>query len=118
MSAGRRNIIVEKGATFTYNLIWKDSNNVPIDLTGYSARMQCRKTINSDTPFLDLSSGNGDITLGGVLGTIAIVGSATDTAAIDDSIKTGVYDVELESSTGVVTRLIEGQVDVRAEVTR
>ena len=118
MAAGRRPIIVEKGATFIYNLIWKDSNNVPVDLTGYSARMQCRKTINSDTPFLDFSSDDGDITLGGVLGTIAVVGSATDTAAIDDSIKSGVYDLELESASGVVTRLIEGQVEVRAEVTR
>jgi hypothetical protein len=118
MSAGRRNIVIEKGATFQYNLIWKDSNSVPINLTGYSARMQCRKTINSDTPFLSLTSSDGDITLGGSLGTIAVVGSATDTAAIDDNIKVGVYDLEIESASGVVTRLVEGQVEVRAEVTR
>lgn len=116
MAAAKRNIIIEQGATYTLNLIWKDSASVPVNLTGYSARMQVRRTFNSDDTLLDLSSSNGDITLGGALGTIAIVASATDTALI--YVKTGFYDIELESSSGVVTRLMEGEVTIKPEVTR
>lgn len=116
MTAGRNDITIEQGATFTYSLIWKDSNSVPIDLTGYSARMQVRKTYNDSTAVLDLSSDDGNITLGGALGTIDVVAGAAATAII--TIRAGVYDLELESPTGVVTRLIEGKVTVNPEVTR
>lgn len=116
MSAGKRNIIIEKGATFQYNLIWKDSSDVPIDLTGYTARMQVRKTFTTDETLLDLTTENGGITLGGALGTIAIVGDDTDTSAIDA--KVGVYDIELVSPAGVVKRLLEGEVTIKPEVTR
>lgn len=118
MTAGTRNIKIEKGATFIYNLTWKDSNNSPVDLTDYTARMQVRQKYTSDVKLLDLTTENGGITLGGVAGTIAIVGSATDTAAIADNIKSGVYDLELISPTGTVKRLLEGEVDIRPEVTR
>jgi hypothetical protein len=116
MAAAKRNITIEQGATYRYSLIWKDSDGVPVDLSGYIARMQVRKMFTSDDTLLDLSSANGDIVLGGVLGTIEIEASAADTALITD--KVGVYDVELESSSGVVTRIIEGSVTIKPEVTR
>lgn len=116
MTAAQRDITIEKGATFRYSLTWKDSDSVPVDLTGYTARMQVRRKVDSDDTLLDLSSSNGDITLGGSLGTIVIVASATDTAAIEG--KVGVYDVEVESASGVVTRIIEGKVTLSPEVTR
>lgn len=118
MAAGRRNIKVEKGATYRLKLTWQDSNEVPVNLTGYTARMQVRKTVNSVDKLLDFTTENGAITLGGVLGTIEIVGSATNTSAIPDNIKSGVYDIEIQSSSGFVTRLLEGDVDIRPEVTR
>lgn len=116
MTAGRRDITIEQGATFTYNLIWKDSDGSPIDLTGYTARMQVRKNYNTSDTLLDLTTENGAITLGGSLGTIAVVGAADDTSAIDA--RTGVYDLELVSAGGTVTRLIEGKVTINPEVTR
>lgn len=116
MGAARRNIIIEKGATFQLSLIWKDSEGVLVDLTGYVARMQVRKNFNSVTTLLDMDTDNGAITLGGSLGTIDIVGSAEDTSTIDE--KVGVYDLELEASDGTVTRLIEGEVTIKPEVTR
>jgi hypothetical protein len=116
MSAARRNITIEKGATLRLNYIWKDSTDTPVDLSGYIARMQVRKTFTSDTKLLDLTTENGAITLGGALGTISVEADATDTALIEA--KTGVYDLELESSIGVVTRFIEGEVTIKSEVTR
>jgi hypothetical protein len=117
MAAGKKNIIVEKGATFKMVLTWNDSNNVPVNLTGYTARMQVRKTVNDSVKLLDLTTENGAIVLGGALGTITITGLATDTAAIASGIKSGVYDLELVSG-AVVTRLLEGTVEIRDEVTR
>ena len=116
MTAGVKNIVIEQGATFTWNLIWNDSTSTPVDLTGYTARMQVRKTKASTEKLLDLTTENGGITLGGALGTIAVVASAALTEAVDA--KSGVYDLELESASGVVKRLIEGEVTISLEVTR
>lgn len=116
MTAGVKNITIEQGATYTYNLIYKDSNSVPVDLSGYTARMQVRKTKANTETLLDLTTENGCIVLGGSLGTIAITASATLTAAIDA--KAGVYDLELVSPSGAVKRLIEGEVTISLEVTR
>lgn len=118
MAAGKKNIVIEKGATFKMSLLWKDQNNAPVDLTGYTARMQVRKTISSDTALLSLTTENGDIVLGGTAGTILIEVSDADTSAIPDNVKSGVYDLEMESASGIVTRLIEGEADIRPEVTR
>lgn len=109
-------ITIEQGATFPLSLVWKDSLGVPVNLTGYTARMQLRETYTSATPIFDLTSAGGAIVLGGALGTIVVTASATITGAI--TIKRGVYDLELTSPLGVVTRLIEGTAYITPEVTR
>lgn len=114
--AANYDITIEQGATFQLNLIWKDSGGNPIDLTDYTARMQVRQKYTSDEAALSLSTENGTIVMGGVSGTVNISAPAADTANL--SIKTGVYDVEIVSPSGVVTRLIEGCVVVSPEVTR
>lgn len=116
MTAATRDIVIEQGATFTFPLVYKDSNDVPVNLTGYTARMQVRRSKASTTAVLTLTTENGSITLGGSAGTIDIVASAEDTAAIP--IKVGVYDLELVSPSGNVKRLIEGEVTISQEVTK
>jgi hypothetical protein len=108
-------ITIDQGATFKLDLVWRDSAGDPIDLTDYSARMQVRQSVRSDTTELNLVS-PADIALGGLAGTIAVTASATDTAAM--TIKRGVYDLEVVSASGVVTRLLQGAVEVSKEVTR
>lgn len=110
------NITIEQGATFQLNLLWKDSLNAPINLTGYTARMQVRKKHSDPVKLLDFTTENGAITLGGAAGTIVITGLATLTD--DVPAKPCVYDLELVSAGGFVTRLIEGSVTVTPEVTR
>jgi len=117
MSAGRKNIVVEKGSTFLLTLVWKDHNRVPIDLTGYTARMQVRKSYSSAEKLLDLTTEKGCIVLGGVSGTIMINAPADKTSIIHDNIRSGVYDLEVVRGLNV-RRLIEGEVDIRPEVTR
>lgn len=116
MAAATHDILIEQGATFLLNLVWKDSLGAPINLTGYTARMQVRHKITDASPLLTFTTENGGITLGGVAGTIAVTGSATLTDAL--TVKSGVYDLELVSGTGVVTRLIEGSVTITPQVTR
>jgi hypothetical protein len=79
--------------------------------------MQVRQRHTSEDPAaLNLTTENGGITLGGAAGTIAIVAAATSTG--DITFKRGVYDLEMISASGIVTRLIEGVVTVTPEVTR
>ena len=115
MPAATHDIYIERGATFIRTITWKDSTGALVNLTGYTARMQIRQKLSSATPLISLVNGSG-ITLGGVAGTIAIEITDTVTTALD--IRQGVYDLELVSGGGIVTRLIEGGVEVSKEVTR
>jgi hypothetical protein len=115
MAAGIYDITIEQGATFQLSATWKDSAGVPVNLTGYSARMQVRPSYESEETLASLTSAGGNITLGGALGTIIATISATDTQKLN--IQEGVYDLELEIG-GVVTRLLQGKATISWEVTR
>lgn len=88
----------------------------PVDLTGFTARMQIRETVESATVLHSLTTENGGIALGGVAGTISLLISATDTAAF--TFDTAVYDVELISAGGIVTEVACGGITIGDEVTR
>lgn len=107
-----------QGASFDYTLTWK-LNDVPVDLTAYTARMQVRESYDAGTAVLSLTSGTG-ITLGGTAGTIFIEASPVTTAALDATPNSQyLYDLELVSGGGsVVTRLVEGRFFIDPEVTR
>lgn len=113
----KHNFFVYRGATFSEQIQWKDENGVAIDLTGFTARMHMRDTLEATTPFLTLTTENGGIALGGTAGTVDLLASAAATSAI--SATSGVYDLELVAGDGVtVTRLLEGLVTISPEVTR
>ena len=104
-----------QGATWKLALTWRDSDNDPVNLSGYTAAMQIRRRASAPV-VLSAATGGAGITLGGVAGTVAVTFPATDT----DDVKSGryVYDLELTSAGGEVTRLIEGTVTVTPEVTQ
>lgn len=114
--AQKLNLDIEKGATFDVTLTYKDENEVVINLTGYTARLQIRDTQDAASFIHEMTTANGGIVLGGVAGTIQLIISDTDTTAFTET--TGVYDLELISSGGAVTRLVEGTVTFYEEVTR
>lgn len=105
---------IYQGATFSEVLTWRDSSEELVNLTGYTARMQVRNRIDGDT-VVSLTTENSRIELGGSAGTITLTISATDTAALSEG---GVYDLELISAGGIVTRLLEGAVAFSKEVTK
>ena len=90
--------------------------DVPIDLTGYDARMQIREKRTSSTFIEELTVGNGGITLGGALGTIALLIDDATTAGY--TFKTAVYDLEIISAGSIVTRLLQGTVTLSTEATK
>lgn len=109
-------ILIEQGATFLKTFIWKDSEEEPVDITGYTARMQIRRKKSSTSAEYSATTENGGITLGDTAGTVVVTIPATDTAEFEFT--KGVYDIELVDPQGGVTRLIEGGVEVSKEVTR
>jgi hypothetical protein len=112
MPAANYDILIEQGATYTQEFIWKDSDGDPVDLAGYTARMKIRQ-LKTDNVIVSLTSGSG-ITLGND-GSITVYISAAATELLP--LCKARYDLELVSN-GIVTRLIQGQVTISAEVTR
>jgi hypothetical protein len=90
--------------------------NVPIPLVGYSAQMQIRETVDSNTTILELTNTNGGIILDTTNYTISISIAAAQTRAF--TFPTAVYSLELTDSSGVVTTLVTGNLTLVQEVTR
>tara|TARA_S200002703_G_scaffold158507_1_gene169068 strand:- start:175 stop:510 length:336 start_codon:yes stop_codon:yes gene_type:complete len=111
MSAGSYNFTLEQGATLDRTVTVQESGSA-MDLTGYTPRMQVRETHDSTSILLTVTCSVANAS-GGI---IRLQASATTTASIEEGIY--VYDLEIESSTGVVTRLLQGNVTVTPEVTR
>lgn len=134
MAAGKYSFAIEQGSTVDFEIAYKDSNNNPIDLTGYQARMQIRPSKGSDSVYLTLSSsatppnsspadGTG-LNMSGsnglnppTSGTIGIFIAANSSSQLN--FNEAVYDLEIitGSTYPVVTRLIEGSVRLIKEVT-
>jgi hypothetical protein len=116
MTAGYYDFIFEQGATFSKTFIYKDSNEAVVNLTGYTARMQIRSYKDSPTILLSATTENGKIVITPALG--KIVASFTAAEASIGKIGKAVYDLEIVSPAGAVTRLVEGAITNSLEVTR
>lgn len=116
MAAATYDFEIEQGATLLKPIVWKDSTGAAVNLAGYTAKMQIRQSVASTDVLLEMSTTNGKIQLTPSTGTVTLIFSAATTAAI--TWKRGKYDLELTSSDGTVTRLIEGQITVSQEITR
>ena len=126
MSAGKYTFYIEQGATTDFQLVWKDANNSPVNLSDYSARMQIRtgyggtlicalsSSLAADGTGLNFSGSNGTTPLSS--GSIGIFISAVSSSAF--TFTEAKYDLELEEkTTGYVTRLIEGKVKLSKNIT-
>jgi len=114
MTPGLVNFVCPQGSTFRRTLTYT-LDEVPVNLTGYSSRLQVREAYYSTDPVVSLVSGSG-ITMGGSAGTINILISASVTSQFPTG--THVYDLEIISPSNIVDRLIEGTFNVTPEVTR
>ena len=112
------NVVIDQGANWFLNVNYNNPNGTPVNLSGYSGALQMRSYPDASTAVLSLTSAaGGGITITALTGLVAIAATATQTRAIDEG--TYYYDLEItDTFTGVVTRLIQGQAVVSAEVTR
>ncbi len=114
--AANWNITIDKGATWQKTLTITDSNDDPVDLTGYTGEMDIRATAFSDDTEFQIDTTTGNMILGGTAGTIGLLIEATETS--DLNIPAGVYDLKLANSSGVAEFPLQGTVTVNETVTR
>tara|TARA_R110000868_G_scaffold215932_1_gene466071 strand:- start:1030 stop:1386 length:357 start_codon:yes stop_codon:yes gene_type:complete len=116
MTAGIYNATIDQGSDWSVTITYTDSAGDAINLTSYTAAMQLRQNYNSEEADLTLSTTAGSIVITGATGTVVVSITAAQTGSLSSDFY--VYDLELTSPEDVVTRLIQGQLTVAAEVTR
>ena len=132
MGAGRYSFTIEQGTTTNFEIQYKDSNNNPVNLTGYSGRMQIASdyasnpsrsvyltlssSLNADGTGLNFSGSNGSTPP--TSGSIGIyIASCTSSLLTFNTAK---YDLEIYSGSGacpLTIRLLEGQISLSNQVT-
>lgn len=101
-----------QGATFRTRLtVYTDDGVTLRNLTGYTAEMIIREEPKNPTVLMTLSSGLGTIVLGGTAGTIDLLISAADTAALTWQV--GHYDLTITApGPGDTDALVYGTISV------
>lgn len=91
--------------------------NMPVPLAGYTAQMQIRESLDSDTVIHQMTSAAGDgIVINTSDSTIFLTIPASVTR--DFNFDSAVYSLELTNSSGVVTPFMAGNLTLIREVTR
>lgn len=123
MTAGIYELKLEQGATFR-RAIRYIVDDTPVDLTGYDIRMQIRPQYADRTEdiLLEANLDNGRIEIldqsdPDEVGYFVVTISAEDTESLQWD-RQAFYDIELESSSGNVVRLLAGRATLFREVTR
>ena len=103
---------IDQGTDFSAEVLVDDTDGTTANLTGYSVAGQIRKSYSSTTK-VDFTCSVSDAAAGKIL--IQLSNSTTN------AMKAGryVYDVEItKTSSGIKTRVIEGQITVTPGVTQ
>lgn len=124
MKCNQYDICIEQGATFERTLTIKDSNGVPLDITGWEFTGQIRKTYSDPDVVVSFSFDVLDQTT--ETGKVKMFLSADDTESIPVTPATGlsfkptlyVYGVEAKKPDDFVYRFLQGVASVSPEVTR
>ena len=105
------NLTIDQGATFTSDVTVKDAQGNAFNLTGYTAVAKLAKGFASTKTRTNMTT---SIATDATTGVVTLSLTATETAALDA--ERYVYDLEITSG-ATVTRVIEGIITVRAQVT-
>lgn len=110
--AGKYNFSIDQGTTLSKPIAIQSAPGVALGITGYTFRGQMREDYDSATVVAAFV-----ITIvNAATGTIQVSLADTITAAIPAGIY--LYDIEYVDTSGSVTRLLEGKITIRPEVTR
>lgn len=109
-------MVCDQGSTFTRTIEIKQADGTVFSLTGYTARMEVRRTVDATSSLIGLSTANGRITINAALGAITLTLTPDLTAALTQS---GVYDLEIvHTATGAVHKVVRGEFKLEKEVSR
>ena len=107
------NLTIDQGATFSSDVTVKDANNNAFDLTGYTASAKMAKGFSSTRTRTSITC---TISTPATSGVVTLSLTADQTTNLDEG--RYVYDLEiLQTSSSTVTRVIEGIITVRPQVT-
>ena len=107
---------IEQGTDSSVLFVLKSLDGELLDLHGFDCRMQVRRTKSGHALFDSLSVKNGRISIDVENATIEVKFPSEVTSKLPAT--TLVYDIELISGSGYVSRILSGSVFVTAEVTR
>ena len=124
MAAGVCNLLIQQGETFSRVITITDNQAVPvpINLTGYTARASIRPTADSATVTatftctFDADRATGRITISLTDAETTALTTVGKTAF--DKLAKYQWDMEIVTAGGIVTRLLNGMIEVSPEVTR
>ena len=114
MKPGRYNYRIVQGDTFQNTPVWK-INSSPVNVTGYTSKLQVKISVDSTGNILELSTENGRITVGGYDGKFTFYVSPTDTAALTPG--NYVYDWQVTAPDTTQTTLMAGAFVITPQVT-
>ena len=109
-------LTIPQGSSWSRSIIWKTGDpSLPVDLDGFTARLQLRPSQASTTITLEMKTGDG-IVIDAAAGMFTLSISAIKTAAIGAGRYS--YDLEATSGGGQVTRVCQGLITITPETTR
>ena len=109
MPPAEYDLTVYESEDLSLDLTLYDVQDQAVDLTGYSAVMTAR-TGPGGTVIFTLSSGAGDITLGGTAGTVNVAVAQSVVTTWDFDVDRGVYELQLVDGSGGKEVILRGQV--------
>ena len=112
MAAGQLNILIEQGATFSRVLTVETTPSVPLDLTGYTFAGKLKRSYVDANAAATFSITVTNAALGQATWTLTPVQTQSLTPPVLR------YDIEMtQTSSGTVTRLLEGEAFISASMT-
>lgn len=119
MSSPIVNFDLNQGEDFYRLLTIKDSNDVAIDITGYTFRAQARLAIEDTSPAFSFTFTLKDQTTNTGEVEMTLPNATASLIECIDNVKTKYfYDIEMVDTNSKVTRLMYGKITVYPEVTR
>lgn len=110
------NTVIDQGADWYITFIYENPDGTPVNITNYTAALQVRTSPLAKTAVLTLTTSNAGLTISGNAGTVNAHATAAQTGAITNG--RYAYDLEITSPSGIVTRLVQGTIEVSPQVTR
>jgi len=106
MTAGLYNFSCTKGSALNIVITLKNPDGTKPTIQGWDSRMQIRRTVESSSTMMELTTGNGRLVNNVDNGTITVALTSSETNTFTSS---GVYDLELvEPNSNTVLRIVQG----------